>query len=120
MATDDTCCTIAPYFNVHDGKLDAFRALCERFVDTTRTEEKCLYYGFSFAGNEVHCREAYTDAKGLLAHVKHVGPLLEESLTLADLSRLEIHGPEQELEVLRRELADLNPQFFVLQYGFRK
>ena len=40
MATDDTCCTIAPYFNVHDGKLDAFRALCERFVDTTRTEEK--------------------------------------------------------------------------------
>ena len=27
MATDDTCCTLVPYFKVHDGKLAEFKAL---------------------------------------------------------------------------------------------
>jgi len=33
MATTDTCCTIVPYFNVHDGKLEAFKELCVQFVE---------------------------------------------------------------------------------------
>ncbi len=37
-----------PYFKVSDGKLQAFRALCEEFVAKTQNEPKCLYYGFSF------------------------------------------------------------------------
>ena len=48
MATQDKCCTIVPYFKVSDGKLQAFRALCEEFVAKTQNEPKCLYYGFSF------------------------------------------------------------------------
>jgi hypothetical protein len=30
-----------------------------------------------------------------------------------------VHGPEKEIEKLRGSLADLKPQFFTLQYGFR-
>ena len=120
MATQDKCCSIVPYFRVSSGKLGAFKELCERFVEKTSTEPECLYYGFSFNGDQVHCREGYEDAEGVLAHLENVGPLLEEALKIAELTRLEIHGPEQELAKLREPLAELNPQFFTLEYGFRR
>ncbi|MEJ2199599.1 MAG: hypothetical protein P8X63_01085 [Desulfuromonadaceae bacterium] len=120
MATQDTCCTIVPYFKVHNGKLDAFKGLCEKFVEKTSHEPNCLYYGFSFDGDLVHCREGYENAAGLLAHLENVGVLLGEALQIADLTHLEVHGPEQELAQLRTPLADLKPQFFVLEYGFRR
>ncbi len=119
MATQDKCCTIVPYFAVHDGQLAAFRALCERFVEKTSNEAGCLYYGFSFNGDEVHCREAYADADGLLAHLENVGGLIGEALEIADIARIEVHGPEEELQKLKEPLAELNPQFFTLEYGFR-
>jgi len=33
---------------------------------------------------------------------------------------LEIHGSKEELAKLREPLAELNPQFFILEYGFRR
>lgn len=120
MATQDRCCTIVPYFKVQSGKLEAFKALCERFVEKTRGEPKCLYYGFSFDGDQVHCREGYEDAEPLLYHLESVGSLLEEALQISELTRMEIHGPEKELAKLREPLAGLKPQFFTLEYGFRR
>jgi len=52
--------------------------------------------------------------------LENVGGLLEEALKIADITRLEIHGPAQELEKLREPLADLDPQFFTLELGFRR
>jgi quinol monooxygenase YgiN len=120
MATQDRCCTIVPYFKVHEGQLEAFTSLCEQFVEKTENEPQCLYYGFSFDGDQVHCREGYQGAQALLAHLENVGALLEKALTIADMTRLEIHGPEEELAQLRKPLADLKPQFFRLEYGFRR
>ncbi len=120
MATQDKCCSIVPYFKVLEGKLGAFKELCERFVATTKGEAKCLYYGFCFDGHMAHCREGYADAEGVLTHLQNVGALLEEALTMAELARLEIHGPGGELAKLREPLAHLKPQFFVLEYGFRR
>jgi len=120
MATEDKCCTLHPYFKIHDGKVEAFKALCEQFVEKTGQEPKCLYYGFSFDGDQAHCREGYQDAEGLLAHLDNVGAILGEALKIADITRLEVHGPETEVAKLRQPLAELNPQFFVLEYGFRR
>lgn len=120
MATQDQCCTIVPYFQVQAGKIEAFEQLCERFVEKTQNESKCLYYGFSFNGNQVHCREGYQNAEGVLVHLENVGSLLEESLKIAELTRLEIHGSEAELAKLREPLSNLKPQFFTLKYGFRR
>ena len=120
MATQDKCCTIVPYFKVSEGKLEAFKALCEQFVARTETEPKALYYGFSFDGDQVHCREGYADAEGLLAHLDNVGGLLQEAFKIAELTRLEIHGVEAELSKLRGPLAEFKPQFFTLEYGFRR
>ena len=116
----DTCCTIVPYFKVHEGKLGAFKELCVQFVEKTLQEPKCLYYGFSFFQDQVHCREGYQDAEGLLAHLENVGVLLGEALKIAEIARLEVHGPEAELAKLREPLAEMNPQFFTLEYGFRR
>lgn len=120
MATQDKICSIAPYFTVHDGQLPAFRDLCERFIEKTGTESGCLYYGFAINGDVVHCREAYDDAAALLAHVDNVGALIGEALEISEMTRLEVHGPEDELQKLREPLADLNPQYFTLEYGIRR
>ncbi len=120
MATEDKCCTIVPYFKVQSGKLASFKALCEKFVERTRQEPKCLYYGFSFEGDECHCREGYEDAEALLAHLEDVDSLLKEALTISGIARLEVHGPESELAKLRGPLAGLKPRFYSLEYGFRR
>ena len=120
MAAQDTCCSIVPYFKVYDGKLQAFKELVTKFVETTHHEPKCLYYGFAFDGDVAHCREGYADAEGLLAHLENVGALLEEALKISELTCLEIHGPEEELKKLREPLAHLNPRFFTLEHGFRR
>ena len=120
MATNDRCVSIHPYFKVADGKLDAFKQLCDQFMAATAKEPGCLYYGFSFNGDEIHCREAYDDAEGLLAHLDNVGAILGEALQIADVARLEIHGIEEELAKLRGPMAALNPAFFTLEYGIRR
>jgi quinol monooxygenase YgiN len=120
MATQDKCCTIVPHFKVHADKLDQFKAVCQKFVKKAETEKGCLYYGYSFDGNDAHCREGYSNAAGLLAHLDNIGSMLPELLKLSELTRLEVHGPAEELSKLKGPLADFKPQYFTLEYGFRR
>ena len=120
MAAQDTCCTVVPYFKITSGKIEQFKELCEKLVKNAESETKCLYYGFAFNGDHVFCREGYEDAEGVLVHLERVGPLLAEALEISEITQLEIHGPEGELAKLRHHLTDLNPQYFVLEYGFRR
>ena len=121
MATDDKCVTIQPYFVIKEDELDKVHAVLEKFVELTRKEKDCLYYGFTRDGDQLHCREGYANAIGALAHLKNIGPLLKEALEsgLIELTELQVHGPEEELAVLREALADLNPTYWVLEHGFR-
>ena len=120
MANRDACCTLVPYFKIHAGQVEAFKAFGPQFIARTETEPKCLHYAFSFCGDEAHCREGYTDADALLAHLDNVGALLQEALKIADLVRLEVHGPAAELAKLQEPLKGLNPKYFELaEGGFR-
>src|SRR6476620_11270433 len=107
--------TLHPYFKVHSGKLDAFKAAFPAFVEKTKSEEKNLFYGFTVNGDEVFCREGYTDAEGVLAHLDNVGAMLAEAMKIADLVRVELHGPARELDKLREPLANLKPTLFTLE-----
>lgn len=120
MALEDNCVTLVPYFKVHDGQLDAFKKGCADFVAKTKQEEKVLHYGFSFDGDQAHCREGYDGAQGVLDHLENVGALLDEALKISDITRLEVHGPAAEIDKLREPLGALNPQFFTLELGFRR
>ena len=119
MATDDRSCSIHPYFSIHAGKQEEARGIIQEMVETTSAEDGCLYYGFSFDGDEAHCREAYADADAMLVHLGNAGELIGRLLEVADLTRLEVHGPADEIDKLRGPLADLNPHYFALEYGFR-
>jgi quinol monooxygenase YgiN len=106
--------SIHPYFKAHPGKLEEIKAMFPQFIDKTRTEKKNLFYEFTINGDEIFCREGYVGAEGALAHLDNVGALLAETLKIADLMRLEIHGPTEELDKLRAPLAHLKPIWFVL------
>lgn len=105
--------SLHPYFKVHAGRMEAAKALLPRFIKRTAEEAKVIYYEFTLRDDEVFCREAYRDADGLLAHLANVGELLGEMLLLADLIRLEVHGPAEEIEKLKEPLAHLNPAWYV-------
>lgn len=93
--------------------MEELKAALPAFVEKTASEERNLFYGFTINGDEVFCREAYTDAEGLLAHLNNVGAMLAEALKIADIIRIEVHGPAAELEKLRGPLAHLTPEWFV-------
>ena len=107
--------SLHPYFKVHPGKLEAFKAALPAFVEKTTSEEKNLFYGFTLNDDEVFCREGYTDAEGILAHLDNVGAMLADAMKIADLARVELHGPAKELDKLRGPLAHLNPVWFVTE-----
>jgi quinol monooxygenase YgiN len=107
--------SLHPYFKVHPGKLEAFKAAFPAFIEKTANEEKNLFYGFTVNGDEIFCREGYTDAEGILAHLDNVGALLAEALKIANLIRVEVHGPATELDKLRGPLAHLKPAWFAME-----
>ncbi len=89
MSHPSNSVSIHPYFKAHPGKLDAIKASLPDFIAKTATEKKNLYYDFTLNGDLLFCREAYVDAEAVLAHLTNVGPLLQELLKIADLTRLE-------------------------------
>jgi len=112
--------TIHPYFKVHSGKEAQADEIMEKFVATTRGEAACLFYEFTVLGDEVFCREGYVGAAGVLHHLENVGAVLGEMLTISDLTRLEFHGPAEEIDKLREPLGHLNPAFFVLKAALER
>jgi quinol monooxygenase YgiN len=120
MATQDRSVSIAPYLKANSGKIQEVKAVCEKLVEKTKSESGCLYYGFTFNGENIFCREAYKDADGLLAHLENVMSLLAELQKVTSFIRIEVHGVESELAKLRKPLADFKPEYFTLEYGFRR
>jgi quinol monooxygenase YgiN len=107
--------TLHPYFKVPPDKLELLKGILPEFVAKTRNEAQNLFYEFTINGDEVFCREGYVNAEGLLAHLENVGAMLAEAMKMADLIRVEVHGPAAELEKLKGPLAHLNPVWFTLQ-----
>jgi quinol monooxygenase YgiN len=90
------------------------KAILPEFAAKTRNETGNLFYEFTINGDEVFCREAYVNAEALLAHLDNVSAMLAQALTMAELVRIEVHGPAAELDKLKEPLAELNPTWFQL------
>lgn len=120
MTTENTTCTIVPYFQIQDGQVNQAKALCASMVEQTKAEPLCRYYGFFLDDHTLFCREGYENAEGVLAHIKNIGPLLGQLLELAEMTTLEIHGPADQLEQLKGPLAELSPRYFTRECGFEK
>ena len=106
--------SLHPYFKVPPDKLSVLKGILPEFVAKTRGETRNYFYEFTINGDEVFCREAYVNAEALLEHLDNVQAMLAQALAMAELIRLEVHGPAAELEKLKGPLAHLNPVWFTL------
>jgi quinol monooxygenase YgiN len=106
--------SLHPYFKVPSDKMPHLKAILPEFAAKTRNETGNLFYEFTINGDEVFCREGYVDAGALLAHLENVGAMLAQALAMADLIRIEVHGPAAELAKLKEPLAHLKPAWFEL------
>lgn len=107
--------SLHPYFKVPEDKLPHLKSILPEFAAKTRNESGNLFYEFTINGDEVFCREGYVNAEALLDHLGNVAAMLAQALTMAELIRIEVHGPAAELDKLREPLAHLNPAWFVLE-----
>ena len=120
MSSLSKAVSINPYFKINPGRIDDFKALISKFIESTQTEAGCLYYDFSINDDMVFCREAYLDADAVLAHLENVGAHIEASGEISEMVRLEIHGPAQELAKLKAPLAELPVEFYEHVAGVTK
>ncbi len=118
MNTFDHAVSIHPYFKIADQNMEAAKGFLAQFCDLVRkNEEGCLFYNFTFKGNELFCREAYKDAGAVMAHLENCGPALGEFLKIAEVVRIEVHGPAPELDQLKEAFADLDPDYYLSECG---
>jgi quinol monooxygenase YgiN len=120
MSSIENSVSINPYFRISDENRAAAQALLKTFCGLVSKEAGCLYYNFCFKGNVMTCREAYKDAAAVMAHLENCGEALGQFVKVAELFRIEILGPAEELDKLRAPLAGMNPDYFVLDCGTGK
>lgn len=109
--------TIQPNFTFVD-KAKAL-PIMEKFIQATKTEAGCLYYGWTIADDKFFCREAYVDGDAGNAHLANVGGLIGEILDgAATLDNISIHGPAAELEKMKEGTAKLGTVYYETWAGF--
>jgi quinol monooxygenase YgiN len=106
--------SLHPYFKVPPDKLSLLKSILPEFAAKTRNEPGNLFYEFTINDDEVFCREGYVNAEALLAHLENVSAMLAAALNMAELVRIEVHGPAEELVKLKLPLAHLNPISYTL------
>ena len=120
MSTFKSAVSINPYFRIKESDMAACKDFLKQFCELVSNEENCLFYNFTFNGDVLCCREAYTDAGAVGAHLENCGEALGKFLEIAELFRIEVHGPAGELDKLRETFAPMNPEYFIGDCGINK
>ena len=109
-------CTIHAYYKVTDesGVNDALAEL----VKLSRAEESCIYYGWTRAGSKLFCREGYTSADAILAHLENVSACCDLT-KFAKAYRIEFHAPKAEIAKLQGTADKMGAFCFSRQSGFQ-
>jgi hypothetical protein len=109
LVSDETLCVLV-YWNICD--YAKFLAGVKDFQQLTKQEEKVKYYGFCMYGAKAICREGYDCAEGFLEHLKNVDEPLKAAMEVAEVVRIEVHGPASEVEKLREPLNSFPTVFW--------
>merc|ERR1711861_105379 len=95
-----TIMTIQPTFTVSDWAVA--EPIMAEFVEATKKETGCTYYGWTRNDDKLFCREAYADAAASLAHLEHI----------------ELHGPAAEVEKCKEKMDGFGTKYFTIDSGF--
>jgi quinol monooxygenase YgiN len=74
---------------LHEGKLEEFKRLSDRFMEVVRTEDTgTLQFAIYFNDDESECivLERYRDLEALLEHGAHIGELAQEIFTAGSVT----------------------------------
>ena len=114
-----TFLTIQPTFTIKDW--EAARPVMDKFVELTKSETGCVYYGWTKVGDKLFCREAYGEATGVLAHIDNVGATFGAFLEsgAATLDKIELHGPKEELEKCKTVFDAFGTAYWEIDSGFQ-
>jgi len=114
-----TIMTIQPTFTIKDW--EAARPVMDKFVELTKSETGCVYYGWTKVGDKLFCREAYGEATGVLAHIDNVGATFGAFLEsgAATLDKIELHGPKEELEKCKTVFDAFGTAYWEIDSGFQ-
>lgn len=105
---------------VKDGQLDAFQAVMEDLVASTRNESGTLVYEWYLSDDKrtVQILERFEDTHAYLLHGEGFGPFAERFLATVDIHSLTVLGnPDEEA---RAGLSGLNPTYMHGIGGFRR
>jgi len=102
LAADETL-SVLVYWSIRD--YARFLAGVKDFQALTKQEQKVKYYGFCMSGAKAICREGYDCAEGFLEHLQNVDVPLKAAMEVADVVRVEVHGPSSEVDKLREPLS---------------
>jgi len=113
----DTHVTATTRFTVPEGKMDEFKAFFGDFYAAVKAGTRgCLYYGFAACGNEVCCRQGYSDGDSFLAHREEVKAIVEKATAVVGKEGLHLTaaGPSAEVAKLKAELGSEGVTFWEL------
>ncbi len=103
---------ITARLKIHDGKLEDFKQIAARCMDSVRTKDSgTMQYDWFFNSDRTECvvREKYHDSQAVLEHSANLGETAEALLEVCDFSAEIFGAPSEELlEVI----ADLDVQVY--------
>lgn len=102
---------------IHDGKIDAFKALAAQMLKAMKENEtETIQFDRFFSADQTECvvLETYKDASAVFAHLANVGVMLGKLLALSEMN-LEVFGnPSEEL---RAASVAMNPKIYSFYDG---
>ena len=116
--------SIHPRFTVSDWS--AARPLLDETVARMKLVSGCIYFGWTRCGDDLVCRQAYTNAEGVRAHLDGVGALIEQLASgPATLDSVSVHGPSTRLGECKAVMGEkygvsVSPRYFALDSGFQR
>merc|ERR1712146_111179 len=84
---------MGPTFTVSDWAVA--EPIMAEFVEATKKETGCIYYGWTRNDDKLFCREAYVDAA-------------------ATLDQIELHGPAAEVEKCKEKMDGFGTKYFTI------
>ncbi|WP_342722364.1 antibiotic biosynthesis monooxygenase [Ruegeria halocynthiae] len=113
--------TVVGYMTILGSHAAAFRENCSKMIELRRQEPGHLASAYSFgASGKVVSREDYDNADAVIRHMELGNHIFELTQQLVEITGVELHGPQAELEKLGDLFKGMSPAIFETEFGFRR
>jgi len=107
---EDRTLSVMVYWKIRDRS--SFLKGVADFQALTKDEVEIKYYGFAMEDTNGVCKEGYDSAEGFLTHMRNVKGPWGTALAAADIARVDVHGPMDEIDKLREPLKDFSVNYW--------